>query len=264
MTHLSEEQQILAHYGEPLEPPVLEHLLDCGECRAMAQDLTRLLGVADDDPVPEPEPGYEARLWGRLQWQLRGLRATNRRWLLPAAAAALLVTGFLGGRLLSPREVSPAIAGSSAISSSLPAKVSTPSQPPVAMRPSTLLATAARQQVDRSSRLLIDVANHAHDADLTDTRDAAEELLVTNRLYRVAAKRSGADQVADLLDEIEPILLELSHTEPKAMGGELSRIQQRIHSRQLLFKLRVISSTLRTRAQKIDQAGPRPSNVTKL
>jgi hypothetical protein len=102
--------------------------------------------------------------------------------------------------------------------------------------PDQRLAFAAESHLDRSSRLLLDVANGESDFDAT-------ELVASNRLYRVMAERAGATDVARLLDELEPILLELEH------GGDPAAIRKRIQERELLFKLRVIRSRVGDKPQ---------------
>jgi hypothetical protein len=65
----------------------------------------------------------------------------------------------------------------------------------------------------------------------------------SNRLYRRAAERSGQRRIVALLDELEPLLLELAHSEAAA-PDDLANAQRRIENTDLLFKLRVTGERL--------------------
>ena len=223
--HLSDDDLILLQYGELQDDSA--HLDGCESCRARLETLRNVLAVADDDFIPEPPAGYEDRVWRQLSWRLRPSR--RRVWLTAAAASALLVIGFLAGQY-SQRAIAPTDSGTPAIAEA--------PQPTADER----MAFAAESHLDRSSRLLLEVANGEEPQE-----HSATELVATNRLYRVMAERAGASDVARLLDELEPILLELEH------GGDAEAIRRRIQERELLFKLRVI----RSRSADKPQADPK-------
>jgi hypothetical protein len=212
--HLSDDDLILLQYGDVADDA--KHLEGCASCSARLETLRSVLAATDDDFIPEPPAGYEDRVWRQLSWRLRPSR--RRVWLTAAAAAALLVIGFVAGQF-SQRAIAPTDSGAPVI-----AEVRQPS-------PDERLAFAAESHLDRSSRLLLEVANGE---ELKE--HSATELVATNRLYRIMAERAGASDVARLLDELEPILLELEH------GGDAAAIRRRIQERELLFKLRVIRS----------------------
>ena len=96
-----------------------------------------------------------------------------------------------------------------------------------------------------SERLLTRVTNAAP----TDAAALAEEsvwagaLVSSNRLYRAAAERSGQRRIVALLDELEPLLLELAHSS-EAAPDDLAAAQRRIEQTDLLFKLRVTGERL--------------------
>ncbi|MEA2491268.1 MAG: hypothetical protein QOH21_3060 [Acidobacteriota bacterium] len=225
--HLSDDDLILLEYGE-LETDA-SHLDGCESCMHRRETLRNVLAAAGDDVIPEPPDGYENHVWRHVSWRLRPSR--RRLWLTASAAAALLVIGFLAGQF-SHQAIAPADRGAPAV-----AVVTPPT-------PDERLAFAAESHLDRSSRLLLEVANGE---ELQE--HSATELVATNRLYRVMAERAGASDVARLLDELEPILLELEH------GGDADAIRRRIQERELLFKLRVV----RSRAAEAPQAEPQPA-----
>ena len=225
-THFSDDDLILLHYGEL--PGDATHLDGCESCRARMATLRDTLGFVNDEAIPEPPAGYEDHVWRHVSWRMHPSK--RRTWWFAAAAAALLVIGFIAGQL-TPRAVAPQDAGTPRIVERVPT-------------PDERLAFAAQSHLDRSSRLLLEVANGE---DLESGN--ATELVATNRLYRVMAERAGASDVARLLDELEPILLELEH------GADPDAIRQRIEERELLFKLRVIRSRV---GEKAPPARPEP------
>ncbi len=108
-----------------------------------------------------------------------------------------------------------------------------------------LLLASVESHLAGSERLLTRVTNAAP----TDAAALAEEsvwagaLVSSNRLYRTAAERSGQRRIVALLDELEPLLLELAHSSDAA-PDDLAAAQRRIEQTDLLFKLRVTGERL--------------------
>ena len=246
MNHLSQEALILTYYGE-LDSRA--HLDACAECRT---ELTRLAKVLDEIKpvdVPEPDEEYEARVWNRLSWRLRGEKQRNRgrraTWI---AAAAMLVLAFLTGVLVTRRDKpAPQIAGTT----------TTPAQQPAAQPASTASTQQQRDRIllvvvsdhfDESERVLIELSNLKADGetDISAERDRAEELLVSNRLYRSTATNRGEENVATLLDELEPVLMQIAHAPSQVSADELRSMQKRVETKGLVFKLRVVRAGVRS------------------
>ncbi len=153
--------------------------------------------------------------------------ARTRRWL-PAAAAAvlLLAVGYLAGRL---------------------APTPPPSQPQTlsAEARQRLLVETLAEHLERSQRLFTELVNLDTTAPRSPaSQQAARELLAANRLYRTAAEHGGRDGVAALLDEMEPVLLELAHLPAEPQPEDLEFLRRRIEAHGLLFKTRVASELL--------------------
>jgi predicted anti-sigma-YlaC factor YlaD len=249
MTHLDEEQLILAHYGEPHDPELDAHLKECERCRKEAAALAVALD-AIDDPGPELPSEYDARTWNRLRWQLSPQRSRfDRRWLAAAAALVLVCIGFIAGRMFRTEAPAPTASG----------------RPPMGDRRAdadrdAAVASAVTEQVGRSERLLVELSNLGPgDSDLTAESLAAERLLVSNRIHRAVARESGAPEIAALLADIEPILLEISHSGNEISASELAAIQRRIEAHGLIFKLRVLSSSLESKSN--NQRPPAPPST---
>ena len=83
--------------------------------------------------------------------------------------------------------------------------------------------------------------------DVSTERDRATDLVAANRLYRQSAAASGEAGVIELLDQLEEMLVELAASPDKLSSEELDSVRKRIDSNGLLFKVRVLSSTVRER-----------------
>jgi hypothetical protein len=112
-----------------------------------------------------------------------------------------------------------------------------------------ILLTDLNEHLDRSQMMLIDLVSAADDSsiDMALERQRAEELVVANRLYRQTADETGEARVSELLDELERILVDLAASPDTLSQEEMANVRQRIDSNGLLFKVRVLSSTLRER-----------------
>ena len=89
--------------------------------------------------------------------------------------------------------------------------------------------------------------------DISQQQERAQEMLVSNRLYRQTAERSGDNAVASVLDELEPVLLEIAHSPSKVSSSELEELQRGIESRGLMLKIRVLDSTVRNKEKPATQ-----------
>lgn len=209
--HPTEEDLVMLYYREAPDG-IRAHLERCPECRAAFRNLARVLDACDDLPVPEPRAGFESRMWSRIRPQLHPRK--RNRWLVWAAAAAMLAAAFLAGRFSRPRTELPA-----------PAMLAEGRQ--------RVLAMALSEHLERSQMMLTEFANGP---EVSGERQRARDLLDENRLYRQAASDAGDPALAQVLDQLERVLLDLSH------GSDPAAIRSRIESESLLFKLRVLES----------------------
>lgn len=262
-----DEDLILFLYGEHPRGRELERdLLDPSDREAGAElqerldALRRELALFDETAEPEPRAGLEDRIWDRLRPRLEGhprAREPRRvvggrvewrawRFAATAAVAAALVAALLGAFVLGRRSVEPSAVVAAGQSFSAAAR-------------ERLLDASVSSHLESSSLLLIDLTHAAPDQQLGDERVWAASLLAENRLYRRAAERAGQRRIVALLDELEPLLVELANwptgpagpVEPSESGGppaggEITSLQHRIDERDLLFKVRVVGARLRS------------------
>jgi hypothetical protein len=232
-----DDELILFFYGEHEHPDEVERALRSDpELAHRYETLRRELGVLDRLEVPEPRSGLEGRMWARLSPSLaparRALAFPSRglAWAaIGAAAAAVAVVAFLGGRALRPEPTETSV-------------VETLKALPAEARERVLEAALA-DHLDESQRLLLEVANGAPSLD--EERVWAASLLSSNRLYRKAAERAGQRRVAAVLGEIEPILAQLAES---PASFDLRESQRTIERADLLFKVRVTRNNLKERS----------------
>jgi hypothetical protein len=239
MSHFSHDEFVLTYYGEPgLAAERRTHLDSCDACRTELSNLAAVLDRVTPLEVPEPGDDYEARVWDRLQWRLRGEKK-QRPWMAWAAVAATVVLAFVAGLLWK--------SGRAVDEPGLVATGTTPQQPVPANPGPTgdatrVLLVVVGEHFDQSERVLVELANLTPNGntDITGTRERAQELLDSNRLYRSSATRTGEEDVATLLDELEPVLLQLAHAPSEVSPEELRSMQKRVEAKGLVFKLRVV------------------------
>ena len=258
MKHLTEEELVDFHYGEAQGRGEIEaHLESCEPCRAKYDSLKQVLAAVDAAAIPRRDESYGARVWQQLEPKLGPAPAPRqerrpafgwRAWLAPRrlvpafAIAALLVAAFLLGRTWPWRQP-PTVAVN-------PAPISQPVR-------ERILLVAVGDHLDRSQMLLLELVNAepekdhgAGTVDISSEQERAENLVSANRLYRQSAMRSGDKQVAGVLDELEPLLLQIAHSPSQISAAQLEEIQKRIEARGILFKVRVIGSEVRERQKK--------------
>jgi anti-sigma factor RsiW len=241
--HLGEEDLILHHYGESQDPAAERaHLAACSECRANYDGLERTLAAVSSSEVPERPAEYGRTVWWRLQPRLRASRSRTAVWsgrLVPfAALAASLVLAFLLGRVTREREL----------------LIAQPINEPARER---ILLVAVGEHLERSQMVLVELQNAggSESVDISTERHWAEELVPANRLYRQAALRAGEPGVANVLDELERVLVEIANSPDRLGTPGLEQIKQRIEAQGILFKVRVIGSQVREREQTRETKG---------
>jgi hypothetical protein len=242
--HLTQEEFILAYYDEP--DARRDHLDACEECRAELARLANVLNQVTPIEAPEPADDYEARVWDRLSWRLRGERKrTSREWTKWIAAAAMLAFAFIGGLLWNRRYTGPVQIANRPSTTGAAQPVATTQQ-----QRDRILLVVVGDHLDSSERMLLELTNLSTktDVDVTTEQQRAEELLASNRLYRRTALDRGEDRVATLLDELEPVLMQIAHGPTQLTPEELQKVQKRVETKELVFKLRVLRADVRATA----------------
>jgi anti-sigma factor RsiW len=237
---VAEIQQILRESSTlgPLEPP--PHIWTLLEGR-----LSERRAESPEPKVQSPEPRAESpepRAQSPEPSAQRQEPSAQRPWptfVWALATAALVVLAFVTGRFVYQ-----------------PDHQSVPRQAATTARPANIDQADVRERVlliavgdhlERSQMVLVELA-HAEthgQLDISAERQLADDLVASNRLYRQTAQDMGQANVATLLDELERVLVEVARGPSTVSMRQLADIQQRIESRGILFKVKVIGSEIR-------------------
>ena len=239
-THLSEDELILHYYGETERADVARlesHLASCVECRFANEQLRQVMTLVDSAAPVEAPPGFERIAWARLEPRLDGNKSRWKtffwfpQWALAGGVAALVLAAFVAGRVSSvnPTSVSTSTSG--------------------VIDPERVLQAEVGDHLDRTQMMLMELANTDTDqADvLAGEQVRAVDLVAANRLIRQSAEQSGDVLIADVLEDLERVLMEIANAPVNASSNDLTDLQSRITDEDLLFRLRVIASEMRQR-----------------
>ncbi|MFN8061891.1 MAG: hypothetical protein U0Q12_22220 [Vicinamibacterales bacterium] len=239
--HVSDEDLVLAHYGE-LAPDARArldtHVDACAACAERRARLSSDLSAVGTLEAMEPGPNFEARLWASLRPRLTieaSARARlRRRFFVPAAAAAALALAFLAGWLMRGG-IGPAASRS----------VVAGDESRVRDR---LVLVAVGEHLERTQMVLVGLLNTPTDSRSSAAdRERAADLVATNRLYRQTVESAGEATLGALLDDLERVLVDVANAPPDDTPAEWARLRSRIESHGILFRTRVVSSELRAR-----------------
>jgi hypothetical protein len=255
---MTDEELLLDYYGESSPEQRAEmraHLETCGPCRALDRELRGVLALVDHEPMPEAPPGFEREMWARVEPHIQSHVGAGfsrpavvrlqpdttsfefPRWALAAAAVVLAASSFTLGRVWSPAPGSPSSTGSVADAGSIRER---------------LLRSEVEEHLERSQRVLVELVNADDSAPfvLASDREQAADLVAAGRLYRRTAERMGDADTRDLLEDIERVLVEVANGPDERTSNDLTAVRTHIRDRDLIFRLRVMTSAMRAREQR--------------
>jgi hypothetical protein len=251
MTHPTDEDLILHYYGEggtDAEGQVTAHLVECEACGTAWAALRQTMAMVDGAEVPEPSPAFERVMWARVQPLLTAPHVSRRWWslraLVPIAVlAALIVVAFVAGRAW-PRQAAPAA----------PAPALTAAQLHTARE--RVLLGALGDHFEQTQTLLVELMN-APDADRANfdfARLSASNLVASSRLYRQTAQQNGDARLAQVLEELESVLVDVARGPDHLDQGDLRSLRARIDHGNLLFKVRAGTNEVQRRQKTLTDA----------
>jgi hypothetical protein len=217
------------------------HLEACHACRQNYGRLQRVMAFVDSAPAVDAPEGFERIAWARLEPALgdgrrggfRSLALTPAYLAFAASIIVLVGAAFMAGRMLSKPPAGAAVASKGADQ----------------VRERILLVDLG-DHLDRSQMVLVELVSAADDkggVDISSERTRAEQLLAANRLYRQTAVSTGDAAMASVLDDLERVLVDIAASPSTMSQEDLDSVRRRIESKELLFKVRVISSQVRER-----------------
>ena len=247
MQHLTEEQLVAHYYHDDESHDAGAHLRDCAACRAELETIGRVLSLVNDMPIPDRDASYGDQVWTRVRWKL-GSRRRRAEWITGLAAAAALALAFFAGqwwRAARNPVVTPIAPQTAAVAEN---------------RGTRVLLLVVGEHLDSTERVLLEVANAdpTKPLEIAKERERAGELVAANRIYRQTASQNGNERIASILEDVEPVLIEISHAGTTLSAADVGELQKRIEAKGLLFKVRVISAeTTQPRTKDNDHASNR-------
>jgi hypothetical protein len=245
MSHLTEEDLVRHFYGDgrgDAEPAVDEHLRACPECQAAWQEIAGALKLVDASTVPEPDAAFEQRMWARVQPALDARTATafpfpgrRRSWPGLVAAAGLAAAVTAAVFVARAWEPSPGTAAPAMAAAADPNG-----------RERVLLA-ALDDHFQRSEMLLVELLNAADTDELGFERETADDLVDWSRLYRATAVDNGKFRLAEMLEDLESVLVEIARSPDQMDPSDLRWLRAGIEDDNLLFKVRAVSQQIQDR-----------------
>jgi len=252
--HPTEEDLILHFYAEGDAADATridDHLRACPSCRASWLELGETLKLVDQAAIPEPGPGFERVMWARVQQALPAPKPSvwSVRYVLPIAAT-LFVTAIAGSYAWMTWHRGPA----GVPAPDQPQTVATATKPDPKLGERVLL-TALEDHLQQAQMLLVELKNAPEEAsDFDFERAMADELISSGRFYRASAQLHGQAQFAQMLDDLESVLLDIARSEKTVGKSDLKSVRARIDSQDLLFKVRATSKQVHERQKDLRSA----------
>jgi anti-sigma factor RsiW len=255
--HLNDDDLVLHYYGEMAaaeESRAAAHLAGCAECQGNYTRLQRVMAFVDSAPAVEAAPGFERIAWARLEPALQASRRPSllswwvfspARLAFTAGVVILIGAAFMAGRMT--RTAAPAGAPQSAEK----------------VRERILLVDLG-EHLDRSQMVLVELVSaddSGGNVDISLEQSRAEQLVSANRLYRQTALSTGDAAMASVLDELERVLVDIAASPSTVTQADLDSVRRRIESKELLFKVRVVSSQVRDRQRAATRQQASPSTL---
>jgi hypothetical protein len=244
MKHITEEELIAYRDGERNgREHFAAHLAECGECRQEMARIESVFAALNAMPVPDPGEDYGQRVWQQIAPRLPD-KSPRRNWwagffapgrlVTVGALAGVIALAFLAGRITKHSEPSMSAGSTNQVRE-------------------RVLVIAVGEHLGRSEMVLMELEN-AQPAqtgqklvNISATQRRAESLLEENRLYRQTALHDGDQGMANTLDELERVLLDIANSPDTVTPAQFESLRKRIEDRGILFKVRVVNQDLQQR-----------------
>jgi len=246
MTHPSDDELTLHFYGEhsPADRARIDaHLGECGLCQSTWDEIGRTLTMARGADVPEPPADFERVMWARVS---AGLPSRAPRWtwraLAPLASLGVVVLTLAVGSRVSE---APSVEPDAETAETAPAPVDAEA---LESRERALF-TALDGHLAQTELLLVELLNGPDrvGGDFDFARSTAQDLVASGRLYRATAQQTGHRRVAAMLEDLEPVLVEVARSPEQVDSATVQSLRERIDDDGLLFKVRAVTSDVRDR-----------------
>ena len=232
------------------------HSTGCDDCRRALEELAVIRAALEACPVVSaPAGGDWSALMTRLQRAVEGERApqplaegrgvaSGSQAVMAVFAMAALVVLVTWGVFAGLRHRSESGAGGGVETRTTGLSTSPLAERPGQARSDEALAQMSEQHFERSKLVVLGLATK-DPADSTAEswdyeRTLATSLLSDTRLYRQAAEERGMHTLAEVMSDLELVLLQTSMSEaPDAES--LAQLQRLIRRRDLITKMNVVA-----------------------
>jgi hypothetical protein len=241
--HLDEEALVLHYFGEDsgaAREAARRHLAACETCRDDLEQMRDVLALVSSTAPPQAPEGFERVMWARVSGQLDARRSTGwLAWLtrprlaLAGAAAVLVAAAFVAGRWTGEPLTTPP-----------------PTEVLVTLAPETAVQLATGDYLERAQMTLAEVLHADAGTGLAAEGERAADLVAASRLIRLSVNRSGDAAMADVLDDLERVLVEIANRADSWSSDELEAFKVRLDAGGMLFRLRVVSAEMRQRNER--------------
>ena len=112
-----------------------------------------------------------------------------------------------------------------------------------------VLLTALDQHFGQTETLLVELLNapEAVGSEFDFERASADDLVSSGRLYRESAQQTGERRFADVLDDLESVLVEVARSPKVIAQNDVESWRTQIEDNGLLFKVRAVTHEIRER-----------------
>jgi hypothetical protein len=255
MTVCQDETLLQAWLDRELSPAASRafrsHLAVCDGCAARvreAEEVLSLIGTAcgSDSAAPVPTARLRARIEEGLLAQPPAGRALHhmpfRRWGI--AAAAVLIVGILGALAAWLETASVKPFETELAREAVGATRSTTDDASGAARQVTRLESQTSRHLERAQLLLRSVRNTqaVTASELHYERTLARGLVIRNRLLRRRAEQQEDAATANVLVQVEPLLVDIANLPDHAAGDDIAALQSLIRTHGIIAELRLYAS----------------------
>ena len=110
-----------------------------------------------------------------------------------------------------------------------------------------VLFTALDEHFQQTEALLVELRNAPDRDNLGLERLRADDLVAAGRLYRLTAEQAGQHGLVRVLDDLEPVLVEVARAPKRIDSRDRAWLRTRIDDENLLFKVRALTNDMRER-----------------
>lgn len=236
------DDELIEHFCGDATPSARErietHMRECAQCQRAWDDVAAALTMVND-AVPEPPDGFERVVWARVRQAIE-LEPRRSIWtwraIVPAGALAAAVIALVmtsrGNHVWAP-VVDTTVADAARANLKQNERV---------------LFTALDEHFQQTEALLVELRNAPDKDGLELERVTADDLVAAGRLYRQTAEYTGHEGLVRMLDDLEPVLVEVARGSTQMAGRDRQWLRTRIEDDNLLFKVRAANYDVRERA----------------